>query len=54
MHLEKIGNVTFAGYLLKFKKGEQEFIIFPDGRTLVKGTMDLALARSLYTKNNCM
>jgi len=48
--LEKIGDVTFAGYLVKFKKGAQELVIFPDGRTLVKGTTDLALARSLYSK----
>ena len=48
--LKKIGKVSYAGYLLKFIKGEHELIIFPDGRTFVKGTTDAVLARSLYSK----
>lgn len=48
--LRKIGEVSYAGYLLKFKKGEYELVIFPDGRVMVKGTRDISLAKSLYAK----
>ena len=48
--LRKIGEVSYAGYLLKFKKGKYELVIFPDGRAMVKGTRDIALAKSLYAK----
>ena len=48
--LRKIGEVSYAGYLLKFKKGKYELVIFPDGRVMVKGTEDISLAKSLYAK----
>jgi len=48
--LRKIGEVSYAGYLLKFKKEEYELVIFPDGRVMVKGTEDISLAKSLYAK----
>ena len=49
--LKTVGKVSFAGYLLKFVKDDYELIIFPDGRTFVKGTTDTVLARNLYSKS---
>jgi molybdopterin/thiamine biosynthesis adenylyltransferase len=48
--LEKLGEVTFLGALLKFNVGPHELIIFPDGRAFVKGTDDKNVAKSLYSR----
>ena len=48
--LEKVGEVSYKGFLLGFKRGDHELIIFPDGRTMVKGTKDVGVARGLYSK----
>ncbi len=37
-------------YLLRFKVKEHDISIFPDGRAIIKGTDDLSLARTLYSK----
>ena len=42
--------VSFNGFMLTVDLGQQELILFPDGRALVKGTADESLARSLYAK----
>lgn len=48
--LSGLGKVERNRYLLRFYIGEQRLVIFPDGRVLVQGTADPALARSLYSK----
>jgi molybdopterin-synthase adenylyltransferase len=44
------GEVSYNRYLLKFAAEGCELTVFPDARSIVKGTADLALARSLYAK----
>ncbi len=48
--LEKVGPVKANGYLLRCILERFELTVFPDGRTIVKGTQDPALARSLYAR----
>jgi len=48
--LEKVGDASYMGYLLKFSVDKYELIIFPDGRAFVKGVSDKETARSLYAK----
>jgi adenylyltransferase/sulfurtransferase len=36
--------------LLRFTRGPQTVTVFPDGRALIQGTTDIALARSLYAR----
>jgi len=49
-HLEPFGRVRANDYLLVFAVDAYELTIFPDGRAIVKGTHDPAVARSLYAK----
>lgn len=44
------GNVTANEYLLRFTSNGHEITVFSDGRAIVKGTDDLAAARSLYAR----
>jgi molybdopterin/thiamine biosynthesis adenylyltransferase len=37
-------------YMLNFSAGDHEIIVFPDGRAIVKGTIDVAVARDLYIR----
>jgi molybdopterin/thiamine biosynthesis adenylyltransferase len=48
--LSEAGEVSFAGYLLSFRKGNHELVIFPDGRAVVRGTRDVGFAKGLYSK----
>ena len=48
--LAKIGEVSCNGYLLSFTSGSHQFLIFPDGRAIVKGTAEESVAKSLYTR----
>jgi len=48
--LKPVGEVTFNEYMLRFKVSPYELTVFPDGRTIVKGTTDEALARTLHAK----
>lgn len=48
--LEKLGEVSFMGSLLRFTVGKHELIVFPDGRAFIKGTDDKKVAKSLYTR----
>ena len=45
-----MGQVSFNDYMLRFRVDSYELTVFPDGRTIVKGTTDEALARSLYAR----
>jgi adenylyltransferase/sulfurtransferase len=42
--------VNVNDYLLRFTFGEHEMTVFRDGRAIVKGTDDLTVARSLYSR----
>jgi adenylyltransferase/sulfurtransferase len=48
--LSSVGQVTFNDHMLRFQVDPYELTIFPDGRTIIKGTTDEALARTLYAK----
>jgi molybdopterin/thiamine biosynthesis adenylyltransferase len=48
--LEKFGNVRANSFLLKFSFDGYELTVFPDGRAIIKGTQDPAVARGLYAK----
>jgi len=48
--LKPVGEVSHMGYLLNFKKEGHELVVFPDGRAIVRGTSDIGLARSLYSR----
>ena len=48
--LQPHGKVTFNRLLLRFERGEYTLTLFADGRALIHGTTDIALARSLYAR----
>ncbi len=48
--LESIGEVRLNDYMLRFRVDSYELTVFPDGRTIVKGTTDEATARTLYAR----
>lgn len=43
-------NVRSNSLLLRFTRGDHTITVFPDGRALIQGTTDTALARSLYAR----
>ena len=44
------GTVRHSEFILKFCCDPYELTLFPDGRAIVKGTTDTAIARSLYAR----
>ena len=44
------GKVKHNDFVLKFWRDDYEFTLFPDGRAIIKGTTDTAVARSLYAR----
>ncbi len=48
--LQRIGEVEIKKDLINFKTGEYELNIFKDGRTLIHGTEDAKIAKSLFAK----
>ncbi len=48
--LDGVGAVSSSRYLLRLAVGAHELTIFPDGRAIIKGTDDVAMARSLYSR----
>ena len=46
--LSSLGEVSFNPHLLRFKTGDKELALFPDGRAIIKGIADEGAARSLY------
>lgn len=44
------GKVLYNEMLLRFWRGEHQITLFADGRALIQGTTDIALARSLYAR----
>jgi adenylyltransferase/sulfurtransferase len=48
--LKPHGNVRHNEFVLKFLKEPFEMTLFPDGRAVIKGTTDVAVARSFYAR----
>jgi molybdopterin-synthase adenylyltransferase len=48
--LEPLGRVRHNSFVLKFLRDPYEITLFPDGRAIIKGTTDTAVARSLYAR----
>jgi molybdopterin/thiamine biosynthesis adenylyltransferase len=48
--LQPHGIVRHNDFVLKFWREPYEMTLFPDGRAIIKGTTDTALARSLYAR----
>ena len=48
--LAAAGEVKLNDYLLRFRTGEFEMTIFQDARSIIRGTDDVATARSLYAR----
>jgi adenylyltransferase/sulfurtransferase len=48
--LRRAGEVKFNEYLLRFTTGKFELTVFPDARSIIRGTDEIATARSLYAK----
>src|SRR3954470_15891319 len=44
------GKVRHTDFVLKFWPDDYEITLFPDGRAIIKGTTDPAVARSLYAR----
>lgn len=44
------GQVRRNDLLLRFQRGEMTLTLFPDGRAILQGTSDVALARSFYAR----
>jgi len=48
--LRPLGSVRHNEFVLKFWRDPYEMTLFPDGRAIIKGTTDTAIARSLYAR----
>lgn len=48
--LREAGEVSYNRFLLKLKTKEHEITVFADARSIVKGTEDVNVARSLYAR----
>ncbi len=48
--LQPLGPVRHNEFVLKFWRDPYEMTLFPDGRAIIKGTTDTAIARSLYAR----
>jgi molybdopterin-synthase adenylyltransferase len=48
--LQPHGAVRHNDFVLKFWRAPYEMTLFPDGRAIIKGTTDTAVARSLYAR----
>ena len=48
--LQPHGTVRHTAFVLKFWHDPYELTLFPDGRAIIKGTTDTAVARSLYAR----
>ena len=50
MSLARLGTVRANEFALRFATAEFELTVFPDGRAIIKGSTDPALARSIYSR----
>jgi adenylyltransferase/sulfurtransferase len=45
-----VSGISCKKYMLSFRAGEQEMLVFPDGRAIVKNTIDASQAKQLYRR----
>jgi adenylyltransferase/sulfurtransferase len=50
LRLQSLGEIRHNAYMLRFATEGYEFTVFPDGRAIIKGTNDIAKARTLYAQ----
>ncbi len=50
VRLASLGEVRHNAFMLRFATEGHEFTVFPDGRAIIKGTNDIAKARTLYAQ----
>jgi molybdopterin-synthase adenylyltransferase len=48
--LKGLGPVRANEFAVRFHDGEHEVTVFPDGRAIIKGTTDVGVARSVYSR----
>jgi adenylyltransferase/sulfurtransferase len=48
--LHGLGEVRSNEFALRFRAGEHELTVFPDGRAIIKGTTDIGVARGIYAR----
>ena len=48
--LKTVGRVRANDFALRFDDGEYDITFFPDGRAIIKGTQDVGVARSVYSR----
>lgn len=48
--LQGLGEVRRNDFALRFTNAEHDITVFPDGRAIVKGTTDIGIARSIYSR----
>jgi adenylyltransferase/sulfurtransferase len=48
--LQGLGSVRSNEFALRLETAEHQITVFPDGRAIVKGTTDIGVARSLYSR----
>ena len=48
--LRGVGEVRHNAFMLRFATEGYEFTVFPDGRAIIKGTNDIAKAKTLYAQ----
>ncbi len=48
--LQGLGEVVCNPYLLRFKTGDIQMTLFPDGRAIFNGTEQIAVAKTLYAR----
>jgi adenylyltransferase/sulfurtransferase len=48
--LRPSGEVSFNDYLLRFRTGDIEVTVFKDARSIIRGTHEIAAARSIYAR----
>jgi adenylyltransferase/sulfurtransferase len=48
--LKSVGEVKFNEYLLRFRIDDYELTVFQDARSIIRGTDEISVARSLYSK----
>ncbi len=50
LHLKPLGKVSYNKLILNFTVDNHEMVVFPDGRLILKNSLDESLARELYVK----
>jgi len=48
--LRGVDDVSHNEFMLRFNVDDEEIIVFPDGRAIIKNTIDESFARELYIK----